>query len=185
MIFVTDFADQAVLLPLALVVAAFLGMQGWWRGAAAWLVGIGTTLALMLVLKIAFMACAHDDMLHSPSGHTAAAAVVTGALVVVLSRNRRLVLPSAILAALVIGASRLALGAHTLLEVLVGAAVGIGGAMLTAYLAGPAPVFSRSRTVMAALLVVAILHGMRVPAEAHIRSFAQRIAPYVDVCRAR
>ncbi len=39
--FLTDFADQAVVLPFALVVAVALGVAGWWRGAFAWIAGVG------------------------------------------------------------------------------------------------------------------------------------------------
>ena len=183
--FVTDFADQAVLLPLALVVSVCLGLAGWWRGAGAWLLGVGTTLALMLFLKVGFIACSPDDVLRSPSGHTAAAAVVCGGLIVVLGGRRRWALPVSALAALLIGGSRLMLGAHTPLEVLVGGAAGIGGAVLTALAAGPMPEFRRNRVAMAALLVVVVLHGLRMPAEAHIRGIAERVALYLPACQAR
>jgi membrane-associated phospholipid phosphatase len=183
--FLTDFADQAVLLPLALVVALCLGISGWWRGAAAWLLGVGATLTLMLLFKIAFIACGPaDDVLRSPSGHTAAAAVVCGGLATVLGVSRRLTVPVAFLAALIIGGSRLALGAHTPLETLVGGATGIGGAWLIARSAGPAPAFRRGRVAIAAILVVVVLHGARMPAEAHIRGLAWRVGLLLPACRA-
>jgi membrane-associated phospholipid phosphatase len=180
----TDFADQAVLLPLAFVVAGCLGISGWWRGAGAWLLGVGATLIVMLILKVGFIACSGDPLLRSPSGHTAAAAVVCGSLVVVLGGNRRFALPVALLAALLIGGSRLELGVHSWLEVVVGAAAGLGGAALTARYAGPMPRFQRNRIVLAAVLVVVLLHGMHLPAEAHIRDIAGRIALYLPACRA-
>jgi membrane-associated phospholipid phosphatase len=183
--FLTDFADQAVLLPLAITVALCLGISGWWRGAAALMIGVGTTLTVMLVLKIAFIACGPDVALRSPSGHTATAAAMTGALMVVLADRPRWALPAAVLAAALIGASRLALGVHTPLEVVVGAAAGIGGAALTAWLAGPMPDFRRNRAVLAALVVVVLLHGMRMPAEAHIRGFAERVALLLPACQVR
>jgi hypothetical protein len=34
--FVTDFADQAVVLPLALTICLALAVAGWRRGALAW-----------------------------------------------------------------------------------------------------------------------------------------------------
>jgi membrane-associated phospholipid phosphatase len=182
--FLTDFADQAVLLPLALIVALCLAIGGWWRGAAAWLLGVGATLAVMLLLKIAFIACGPDYILRSPSGHTAAAAVVVGGLTAVLADSRRHAVSAAALAALLIGASRLTLGVHTPLEIVVGAATGIGGAALIAGLAGPAPKLRRNRIAVAALLVVVLLHGMHMPAEAHIRGFAYRVAQYFPACRA-
>ncbi len=181
----TDFADQAVLLPLAFIVAASLGLAGWWRGAGAWLLGVGTTLVLMLLLKLAFIACGPGDVLRSPSGHTAAAAVVCGGLVAVLARQRYWALPVSLVAAVLIGGSRLALGVHTPLEVLLGGAVGIGGAALTAAVVGPMPEFRRNRIVLAAIVTVVVLHGIRMPAEAHIRDFAERVALYLPACSAR
>jgi len=183
--FLTDFADQAVLLPLAVVVALCLGISGWWRGAAAWLLGVGVTLTLMLLFKIAFIACGPaDDVLRSPSGHTAAAAVVCGGLATILGVSRRLTVPIAFLAAVVIGGSRMALGAHTPLETLMGGATGIGGAWLIARSAGPVPAFRRGRVAIAAILVVVVLHGARMPAEAHIRGLAWRVGLLLPVCRA-
>jgi membrane-associated phospholipid phosphatase len=148
------------------------------------MVGVGATLTLMLVLKLAFIACGPDHILRSPSGHTAAAAVVCGGMMVVLGGSRRWAVPAAFLAALLIGSSRLALDAHTPLEVVVGAAAGISGAAIIARLAGPMPEFRRNRTAIAALIVVVVLHGTRMPAEAHIRSFAERVALYFPACEA-
>ncbi len=181
--FVTNFADLAVLLPLSLVIAMCLGISGWWRGSAAWLLGVGATLTLMLLLKLAFIACGPDHILRSPSGHTATAAVVSGGMMVVLGGRRRWTVPAALLAALLIGISRLALEVHTPLEVIVGAAIGVAGAALIARTAGPMPEFRRNRTVIAALLVVVVLHGTRMPAEAHIRGFAERVALYLPACQ--
>src|ERR1043166_4884615 len=81
MIFLTDFADQAVVLPVVLVVALLLAATGWWRGAVVWLGVVGGTFGVVLFLKLVFMSCQPVFIpweLRSPSGHTAAAAVVAG-----------------------------------------------------------------------------------------------------------
>ena len=182
MVFVTDFADQAVLLPVMLVVAQCVWMSGWKRGAAAWLVGVGGTLMVTLFLKLAFLSCGSDEALRSPSGHTAAAAVICGGLMTVLAGKPRWAVPTAVLAALLIGGSRLALGAHTSLEVVVGATAGILGAASIALLAGPIHHFQRKRTVAAVAVVLLLLHGMRMPAEAHIRQFARQVAHFIPAC---
>jgi membrane-associated phospholipid phosphatase len=182
--FLTDFADQAVLLPVALIVAVSLAISGWWRGAGAWLLGVGATLSLMLFLKIAFIACGPGQILRSPSGHTAAAAVVCGSLIMVLGGSQRLAVSVAVLAGLLIGGSRLALAMHTPLEVLVGAVAGVAGTGLTVRFAGAVPRLCRNRIVVAAVLVVLLLHGMHMPAEAHIRGLAERVVLYFPVCRA-
>lgn len=183
--FVTDFADQAVLLPLAIAMIFVLAYAGWRRGAFAWVVAIFGTLGLMLVLKLIFAACAHllpGESLHSPSGHTAAAGAVYGSLLALVARlvtgDRRWNLPCAVIVALVIGASRLALGVHTLPEVGIGGAIGIMGAMVFARLAGPLPPRVRLRPIVTvAVLVVALLHGARLPAEAAIRNVAIDLWP--------
>ena len=41
--FLTDFADQAVVLPMVAAVSVVLAAQGWWRGALAWLCVVGMT----------------------------------------------------------------------------------------------------------------------------------------------
>src|SRR5579884_655434 len=79
----TDFADQAVVLPLVVAVAATLLISGWKRGALAWLITAGATLGLMLILKLACIACG-PPQLRTPSGHTAAAAIVAGSLAALL-----------------------------------------------------------------------------------------------------
>ncbi|MDE2007851.1 MAG: PA-phosphatase, partial [Rhodospirillales bacterium] len=81
MTFLTDFADQAVVLPLWLAIGAVLALSGWRRGAAAWLIAVGATLAAVGIGKLAGISCG-PPWLRSPSGHTAAAGVVAGGLAV-------------------------------------------------------------------------------------------------------
>ena len=118
--FLTAFADQAVLLPLAVSVVLGFAASGWRRGA--------------VVLKLSFIACGHLlplSSLRSPSGHTAGAAVVYGSLLAMWIRFRTgtaiWTLPSALIFMSVIGVTRLALGAHSVVEVVVGGAVGLLG----------------------------------------------------------
>jgi len=47
--FVTDFADQAVVLPLALAIGVTLAVFGWSRAALAWVVAVGAIFGLTLV----------------------------------------------------------------------------------------------------------------------------------------
>lgn len=187
---VTDFGDPAVVLPLAIGIASMFALAGWWRGAAAWTTSIGGVLALVLFLKLRFFACDHlllDDHVKNPSGHTAAAAAIYGGLVTIVARSiwdiRRWVylctvaitLPFAI----VIGASRLILDLHSIAEVIAGGAIGIGGALLFVALAGPPPSAVRMpRVVIVGLLAIAVLHGLRMPAEAAIHSIATTLGPF-------
>ncbi len=187
MTFITDIADQAVILPLVLVISVALFAQGWRRGATAWALAIAATFAVMLALKVTFIACSASfgtDDIHTPSGHVAAATVVAGGLAALLLRRRVAALPLAALAAIVIGVSRLALGMHSTAEVLIGAGVGLAGAWALLLLAGQTPPgLNAQRIALATVVVVAVFHGQHLPAEAQIRSTAWRIAHMLSVCQ--
>jgi membrane-associated phospholipid phosphatase len=134
--FITDLADQAVVLPVVVAIGIALLAQGWRRGAAA---SLGRRDGVMILLKLVFIACPVSmgaGNLRTPSGHVAAAAIVAGGLAALLLRRPRPALIVAVLAAVVIGISRLALGAHSMPEVMVGAGVGLGGALALISLAG-------------------------------------------------
>jgi membrane-associated phospholipid phosphatase len=187
MTFITDFADQAVMLPLALAIGVALFSQGWRRGAAAWAAAVAATFGAVLVLKLLFMACSATlgVGVHTPSGHVAAATVVAGGLTAVLLRWRHGVLLPAAVAAAVVGISRLALHAHSPLEVMIGAGVGLAGAWALMLLAGaPPPGLNARRIALIAALAAVIFHGMHLPAEAHIRGAAWRLAHLFTVCQA-
>src|SRR5690242_12261261 len=137
---VSDFADQGLILPLAVGIGLLLALSGWRRGALAWAVAIGATLVVIVLLKLRFFGCApvlDPEARGNPSGHTAAAAAVYGGLaglVVRVIRDDRLwsigaaLLVAGVLAA-IIGQSRLLLDRHTVAEVLSGGAIGIAGAV--------------------------------------------------------
>lgn len=187
MTFITDLADQAVILPLVLAIGIALLTQRWYRGAAAWALAVVATFAAMLALKLVFLACAANfgtTGLHTPSGHVAAATVVTGGLAALLLRQRATVLPLAVLAAIVVGVSRLVLGAHSLPEVVIGALVGLAGAQALLLLAGrPPPGLDVRRIAVIAAAIVVVFHGLHFPAEAHIRATAMRVAQMLAVCQ--
>lgn len=188
--FVTDFGDQAVLLPLAAGVILMFALAGWRRGALAWAAAVVGTLALMLVSKLGFLACGHllpGGHIRSPSGHTAAGAAIYGGLLAVAARlstgHGRWTLACALLVTLVIGASRLALGVHTGLEVAAGGVIGVCGAMAADRFAGAPPARLRiGRLAAMTILVLALLHGTHMPAEAVIRSAALDLWP-LSKCR--
>lgn len=187
MLFLTDFADLGLLLPLAAMVALALAAVGRRRHALAWSLAVAGTLSAMLLLKVLFFAFAGPAAaggLGNPSGHTAAGAVVYAGLLALLGERFAPRVPIALLAgaafALLFGTTRLALGVHTLPDVLVGAAVGVAGALALAKLAGPrrpddAP--ARRSAVVAAVALVGVLalHGHRLHAEAAIRSIAAEV----------
>jgi membrane-associated phospholipid phosphatase len=189
--FLTDFADQAVVLPVMLLVALALALLGWRRGALAWVVGVGGTLGVMLLLKLLFSACGDllpDIAIHSPSGHTAAAAVTYGGLVVLLGASGGTVLATALGVAVVFGFSRVVLGFHTPPEVLLGGVVGLMGVALLVRLAGPPPAVGRRRNiglVAACLVGLLLFHGAHVRAETAIGRFARLLEVWpLAACKA-
>lgn len=199
MTFLTDFADQAVILPLLAVTAAILLVQRRWRLALAWSVAIAAVLGTLLVLKVACSACGwlvpafgpSELDLHSPSGHAAASAVTYGALVALLAdarpgaSSRAVALTTALAVATLIGLTRLQLRAHSLAEVLLGAAIGIAGAVAFVHFAGRRQAGLPNRSVLfGALLVVAVFHGHHFPAEAAIQDTAgQMVRQWIAACQ--
>lgn len=186
MTFLTDFADQAVVLPVVAVVAFMLVAMGWRRGALVWLGVVGATFGVILALKLVFLGCQpvfHRWSLRSASGHTAAASVVVGGFAALLGGRELAVLTASVLAALAIGSSRVELGAHSLPEVFVGAAVGITGAWVLWHLVGRPPVRRPVTLLAVALVVAAVAHGTRLPAEETISRLAQVLLRFIPACR--
>lgn len=189
--YLTDFADQAVVLPLIAAVGVVLWTAGWRRGAIVWCLGTGSTLGLMLVLKLGFRACGPElfgeGSLQSPSGHTAAAGVVYGTILGFINTrlggrqaSRILVVLAVVL---LIGASRVLLGAHTPAEALVGGVVGFLAAQAMLHVAGE-PTGARSVTLslLPILALPLLLHGLHVPAEEQIRVHVFGLWPF-SLCR--
>lgn len=183
--YLTDFADQAVIIPLVLAVAVTLALQGWRRGALVWLVVVSVTFLATLAFKLMFLACSQlfgPIDVHSPSGHVAAATVVTGGLAAMLAQRRDSILPAALVAAIVIGLSRVMLGMHSLPEVIVGALIGLAGAVALMRFAGHPPAMNLTPLLTVIVVVAALFHGRHMPAEAAIHHTAYRLAIYIPAC---
>ncbi|MGE0419445.1 MAG: PA-phosphatase [Acetobacteraceae bacterium] len=185
--FLTDFADQAVILPLVLVVAVILAAQGWRRGAGAWLLAIGATFSVVLGLKLLFLGCQpvfRPWGIVSPSGHVAAATIVAGGLMALVTHRIWLILAGAAAAGTVVAVTRLLLGVHSVPEVCLGGFVGLWGAYALSRLAGPPPALRLFTLAAFGLVVVALFHGARLPAEQPIRQNAQWLGTLIPACRA-
>jgi membrane-associated phospholipid phosphatase len=184
--FLTDFADLATVLPIAVCAGLALAWVSWWRGAVAWSCSILFALAAILALKLAFLACTG----FSPSGHTAAGTAVWGGIFALILR-RWLSTPAACLlaggsVAALIGYSRVALHAHDIREVATGAGVGLVAIAGLLAAIGPTPPGLRPRALMfPSLLVIIPLHGLRVPAEPMVRHAATWLAPRLCPARPR
>ncbi len=184
--FLTDLADQAVVLPLVVAIAMTLAAQGWPRGAAAWLGAVGVTFGVMLGLKIVFLGCQpvfRPWGIVSPSGHAAAATIVTGGLMTIATRRMPLILAASAAMGAIIGATRLRLGVHAPPEVMLGLGVGLAGVCILARLAGPAPALRPWILAGVVLGVIVALHGMRLPAEGQIRQVAVNLGDFIPACR--
>lgn len=194
--FLTDFADQAVVIPLAVAVAVALLAAGWRRGAVAWIVVIPATLLTVMAAKMFVVTCGPLLPLHglrSPSGHTASAAAVYGGLLSLLlpepRRGLRRVIAVVLIAgmfAIIFGGTRLALHVHTRADVVAGALLGIAGALVLARLAGPRPAGMRATVPLAtALAVVLVFHGQHIRAEDKIDHLSRLIWPLTLCVRPR
>lgn len=181
----TNLADQVVLVPLATIVAIGFGLAGWYRGAAIWAATFVATMSAMGLLKLFFMTCGMGEMmvpgLRSPSGHTAGAAVVYGGLFALVVRLLTGTVHWTTLCAGLVGAmfgtTRLVLGVHTDVEVLVGACVGVGGALAMVHLSGVPPHPLRfGRTFAVGLVALPLLYGIHLPAEAMVAALASRLS---------
>ncbi len=177
----TDFGDAAVTLPLLLTVGLVLALREGSR-RAGWIVAIGGAFAAILVLKLAFgvfpVFGAPIDV-RSPSGHTATAAAAYGGLALLLSGRRAVGVGAAVFVAIVVGLSRVALDAHTVGEVLVGGAVGVGGVLLLAVLLRRAPALSRQSAVLLLALASAVIvveHGRHANLEPRLQHIEQRLS---------
>jgi membrane-associated phospholipid phosphatase len=169
-----------------LAVAVALAAQGWRRGALVWLLVVAGTFFATLTFKLMFLTCSPlfgPIDIHSPSGHVAAATVVSGGLAAMLTRRRASILPVAVLAAIVIGLSRLILGLHSLPEVAVGALIGLAGAVALLRFAGTPPRLQIAPIFAVIVVVAALFHGLHLPAEAAIRHTAFRAAQYIPACQ--
>ena len=179
------------MLPLAALICLILALSGWWRGCAAWIVSVVGVLGGMGLLKYVFFTCSPllgATGIASPSGHTAAAAIIMGGGLVLFLRDR---VPGLVLAAIpigfavLIGITRLAVHAHSVPEVLLGGAVGLAGAGLLAVLAGPRPPTRGWPAAVGAVVVLIGLHGVRLNAETSLHHLGLLAwLPLPAVCRA-
>jgi membrane-associated phospholipid phosphatase len=200
--FITDLADQAVILPLVLAVLVLLMALGEARAALWWVVAIAVALGGVLIAKIVFIPCGHllpVLAIQSPSGHTASAAAAYGGLMVLAAQamgspangpdqvRRYAALGLGTLVVAVVALSRILLHAHTVPETLLGAAIGITAPLM---LMVPQPLFvggavRRRRWLLAVpLLVIPLMLGQQMNAERWITRLAWEAARAIHACEA-
>jgi membrane-associated phospholipid phosphatase len=176
-LFLTNLADLAVVLPAALVIAVMLALTGWTRGTLIWLAAVFGTIATVAFLKIGFAACGPAHLggpVNSPSGHVASGTIIYAGLVALLARYVGVsrgwaLLPAPLIAAL-IGLTRIELGAHTVPKVVIGSVVGCAGVFVMLALAGMPPGRLRlPRLLGPAVLVIAVTYGHHVNGEVLVK----------------
>jgi membrane-associated phospholipid phosphatase len=194
--FITDLADQAVILPLVTAVLVLLMALGEARAAFWWAVAIAMALGGVLVAKIALIPCGHllpMFAIQSPSGHTASAAAAYGGLLVLAAQamgspaRRYAALGVTTLVVAAVALSRVMLHAHTVQETLLGAAIGVSAPLM---LMVPQPLFVggavlRRRWLLAVpLLVIPLVLGQQMNAERWITRLAWEAARTIHACDA-
>lgn len=184
MILLTDFGDLAVLLPLAGVMLLWLLVQRQRKGLLAWAVAVGLCTGVTAVLKIYFSVCALSPALQSPSGHTSFSMLVYGGIALVIAAERTgwqrfVVLGGSIGLIGGIAGSRIILGAHSPLEVVLGIVIGsIAVAVFAWGYLSHKPTGRSIRPLMLALvLVIVLLHGH----ELHAEEMLHAIGRYLHV----
>jgi membrane-associated phospholipid phosphatase len=170
--FLTNFGDLAVLLPLSAVMLVWLLSLRPRSSAIWWVVAFSLCVGLTALLKMYLYACEPAAELQSPSGHTSLGTLVYGGIALVVAAEvtgwqRVLALGSGILVVGGIAVSRIVLGAHSPLEVVLGALIGAAALALFAreYLVHKPAAPSLRPLMLALVLFTAVLHGEALHAE--------------------
>ncbi len=189
---VTSFGDAALLLPAAVALLFYLVRARAWQTAAAWIAALALCAVLTAAAKMMFHACGAQLPaldIRSPSGHTSLSATFYGCGALMLSadqswRRRLGALLAAAVVATVIAASRVALRAHSIEEVVAGFAIGL---ICVAFFAGG--YLSRAhgaldwRLPVALLVVFALLaHGHHLSIEGFLGRLSDRLQLAQHIC---
>ena len=184
-IFVTDFGDSAVTLPLSAMALVFLLTSGWRRAAFAFVLAIGCAGIAIGLLKLFLVSCGRPLVgasLTDPSGHVAMSAATFGSLALAVGRTvsvrqRRWLLAAAALLVGAIALSRILLHAHSPAEVAVGLAVGLLSTFVLRAVLGSdeAPPLRLVWLALGAVIVAGMMHGARWPIEEWIKAAAHLI----------
>lgn len=189
MVFLTDFGDTAVLLPMAAAILMWLFAMRGAYGAAWWIAALLLVMGGVGFMKIYFFACLPPGQLQSPSGHTSLGALVYGAIAVIVIREtagwrRGAVVAAASGLVIAIALSRLVLRAHTLPEIVVGLGVGIAALSLFAfcYLQKPGDRVAVMPLLLGCVAILALLHGTELHAEEMLRAIGLLVRGQPGAC---
>jgi hypothetical protein len=196
---VTDLGESMLLLSTALVASGWFWISRQRRLAAAWLFCMGGCAGTMMALKLGFLACGHlvfAGTVHTPSGHSAMAALFYGAAALTVTRGAPALTRYSLLirgvgaaVALAVGASRIVVSAHTPQEVVFGLSVGFAWLGVFALMQPKAYTLPRpSATVLCVFglvyggLLTGTLSGQHMSLELLLFHYARVLSLKWDVC---
>lgn len=189
LISITDMGDSTVLGGIVFAGSIYLFSARCSKGAWLLLFAFFLSSCLIGLLKLVFIGCnshIYHSALNSPSGHTALSVSVIGTCAILIAsqlQKWRRYIPYILVLPLVFGiaVTRIMLGAHSSAEVLAGLVAG----GITLFVVGrlvkrgdKLPKFNIAALILTILLMAAILHGYRLPAE----SLIQLIAGHINMC---
>lgn len=195
---VSNFGDVAILVPASIALIVFLIKFGPRGDATAYATAATASLIAALFAKLAFAACGGSHALfdvESPSGHAAFATTFYGCLAALLGAGqpigRRLAAyGGAAGLILLIGMSRIAIGAHTVPEVGVGLLIGgVAVVLFNVLRIKPARLelttlaLVRASPLAMLFALCFLLFGDRWTAEPYIDAVAMRLGVDFHLCR--
>jgi membrane-associated phospholipid phosphatase len=193
MSFVSDLGDGAILVPLSLVLIAALWRYQSWSAATCFLWATGFCAGAMFLLKLSFLACGNvwQAGILSPSGHACMSTAVYGAVAIVSARQapqwqQPLIVVLGVLVITGIALSRVMLGMHSPVEVLLGLLIGslaVGIFALRYFQLRPAQV-NLPLFLSVSVAILLVLHGAHLPTEQMIRHLASIFRTTTRVCPA-
>jgi membrane-associated phospholipid phosphatase len=189
---ISALGDAGLLLPASLALLAYLALTRRAAASVSWAIAVVTLVAATIAAKLAFTACGPalpGLNVSSPSGHMGFATLFYGALALFLATDRptlrqRIILLGTVALLILIGASRVATGAHTPAEVVFGLGIGGGALGLFAILHRRAgrPALPARPLVLGWLAAVLVLGGTHLSLEPSIGPLARRLSTALDVC---
>ena len=189
--------DIAVVGPASIALFVALIWLGARRAAAAFAVAILAAIALALAAKLVFAVCglgASRFAIESPSGHAALGSAFWGAVAANVAGGRRrrervAIYGAAVCVAVAIAYGRVALGAHTVAEVVCGLAIGVAATALFVALRGPPQRLSLTPQLAARIAPIAGLLALdlaifanRWTTEAFIARLAATLGISLNLC---
>ncbi len=186
----TYLGDSALLLAIGVGVTFWLWVVGARREACVWVLAALASATVIAVLKMISLTCHPDVAAFCPSGHVALTTQVYGSLAILGARGRSRWWQGGLLVAtaLVIGLvawTRIALLAHSPLEVVTGLVVGgVGlGLFLTACRHQRPAVISLRALLVLLVVPVGLLYGTSLDATAGLRQVADLLSATPGLCQ--